>query len=188
MIHLIIGRQGSGKTLFLVKVAYEAYRSGRKVYSNVHLKFPYKPIDYNDIVNYKYHNAVVIIDEIHAFLPARSSMRKINQKVVYGFLSMVRKRDLEVYATTQHAFKVDKGYREEKDYYYRCSRWAYINDIWHETRHNKKLPPETPVMIKLDVIEMFEMEEISFSFIANPYYNLYDSSQIIEIKGLEGTT
>lgn len=42
MIHLIIGRQGSGKTLLLVKEAFKYYEAGKNIYSNVHLTFKSK--------------------------------------------------------------------------------------------------------------------------------------------------
>jgi len=182
MIHLVLGKQGSGKTLFLIKKAYEAYKSGKKVYSNVALTFPYDPIDYNDIINYKYSDAVVIIDEIHILLPARRSTSEINMNICLGFLSMARKKKLEIYGSTQNARKVDVLFREEVDYFYKCTKWGYIR-TWQIMNSNEDLG-DTPIVIMLDVLETYEGHTLKDFFLANPYYNAYDSTQIIEVKGI----
>ena len=64
MIHLIEGRQGTGKTLYMVKKAQEFSNEGMTVYSNVHLNCKYKKLNYQDIVDCKLENGIVIIDEI----------------------------------------------------------------------------------------------------------------------------
>ena len=92
MIHLTLGNQGSGKTLYAVAQAYKAYKEGKTIYSNVKLNFPYKTLNYNDIINCNYSNAVLIIDEIHQLLPARNSLSKSSRKICDSFLSMVRKK------------------------------------------------------------------------------------------------
>ena len=184
MIHLITGRQGSGKTLYLVKVAYDCYKAGKTVYSNVHLNFPYKQLDYNDIIECKLENGIVILDEVHQLLSARSSMSKVNREICDSFLSMVRKKGLEVYGTTQTTRKVDIRFREESDFLYVCSRYGYINKQWGEILHNQNLAKNIPIMIKLEVQELFSGNWLKVSFIGNTYYKLYDTNQIIHIKGL----
>lgn len=101
MIHLIIGRQGSGKTLFLVKKAYQFHLEGKTIYSNIHLNFPYKQLNYNDIIDCNLEDGVVLLDEIHLILNSRSAMSRINNQITTSFMSMVRKKGLEVYGTTQ---------------------------------------------------------------------------------------
>lgn len=181
MIHLVIGRQGSGKTLYLVKKAYEYYKQGYTIYSNVHLNFPYKKLKYNDIIDCKLENGVVIIDEIHLLLSARNSMSKINREICDSFLSMVRKKGLIVYGTTQTERKVDIRFREEKDFFYICRKYAFINDKWVEVMHNQNLSKTIPIMVQLDCTEMFSNQSLEFSFIANEYFNLYDTRQIIKV-------
>ena len=181
MIHLIIGRQGSGKTLFMIKKAYDAQKRGMTIYSNVHLNFPYTPLKYEDIISYKLHHGMVIIDEVHRLLPARNSINKKNRLICDGFLSMVRKKKLEVYGSTQLLRKVDVRFREEQDFIYICSKWCYHDKQWIELIHNYDMPLDVPIMIKLKVIENFSQQEITLSFIGNPYFKMYDSEQIINI-------
>ena len=137
MIHLVIGKQGSGKTLFLVKKAYEYYKAGFTIYSNVHLNFPYKKLNYKDIINCKLDNGVVILDEVHLLLPARNSMSTRNREICDSFLSMVRKKKLIIYGTTQTERKVDIRFREEKDFFYMCRKFAFVKKKWEEVLHNQ---------------------------------------------------
>lgn len=185
MIHLVIGKQGSGKTLLLVKEAFDKYKQGKTVYSNVHLKFPYKILDYNDIINCKLENGIVILDEIHLLLPARNAMSKTSREICDSFLSMVRKKNLEVYGSTQYERKVDIRFREEKDFFYLCEKYAFINKEWVKILHNQDLSKKIPIMIKVNCQEMFSGNILSNSFLANQLFNLYDSRQIIKIKGLK---
>ena len=185
MIHLILGRQGSGKTLFLIKKAYEYYEQGKTIYSNVHLKFPYKKLDYNDIINCKLENGVVILDEIHLLLPARNSNRVINREICDNFLSMVRKKGLIIFGTTQTERKVDIRFREEKDFLYYCDKFAYVSNQWVQIMHNQNLNKKIKIMIKLQVQEMYSMNITEIFFVGNKYFSMYDTTQIIKIKNIK---
>ena len=185
MISLVIGRQGSGKTLFLVKKAYEYYKEGKTIYSNIKLNFPFKPINYNDIINCRLKNAVVIIDEIHLLLSARNSMSRQNRLICDGFISMVRKMGLNVLGSTQTERKVDVRFREEKDFLYACNKYAYINNKWEEVLHNQNLNKTIPIMICLDVREEFSMNWITMSFLGNNYFNLYNTEEVVKITGID---
>lgn len=186
MIHLITGQQGSGKTLFLVKMAYEAYLKGKTIYSNVALRFPYKPLDYKDIIECRLQNAIVILDEIHLLLPARRSMKHSSVAICDGFLSMVRKKGLEVYGTTQTIRKVDIRFREECDYYYTTIKYAMIKKgKFERIFHNENLNRNIPLMIKINVTETYSNNTIEISFLGNKYFKLFDTNQVIKVKGLE---
>jgi len=185
MIHLVIGQQGSGKTLMMVEVARKAYEKGKKIYSNVDLKFPYEKLDYNKIINCEYENGIVIIDEIHRLLPARGSMRKINIDIVDGFLSMVRKKNLEVYGSTQLEYKVDIRFRDEWDFRYYCKKYTINDKELVPILHNQNLKKNIPIVIQIIVTERFTGEELTFNLNANHLFKLYDTSQIIKIIGIK---
>lgn len=187
MIHLIIGRQGGGKTLIAVSKALDAYKQGKKVYSNVALNFPYEKIKYKDVIDCKLENGVVLLDEIHLLLPARNSLSKTSRKICDGFLSMVRKKGLVIYGTTQTERKVDVRFRDELDFLYICKKFAYDRNkkLWFEVMHNQDLKRSTPVMISADVYESFSGQWAQMSIKANDFYDLYDTRQIIKIVGLD---
>lgn len=186
MLHLIVGRQGSGKTLYIVKMALECHLRGKTVYSNVHLHFPYKRLIYSDIVNCNLEDGVVIIDEAHLLLPSRNSLSKRSRKICDGFISMIRKKNLEVFMTTQMLLKIDIRIRIEKDFLYIATKYASNDGCWEEIRHNHDLAPSIPIAIRLEVIESFSLQESQFIFIGNGYFDLYDSRQIINIADGEG--
>lgn len=185
MIHIIIGRQGSGKTLYLVKKGYECYKQGLKVYSNVHLNFPYERLDYNDIINCNLQDGVVLLDEGHQLLNSRSAMSKINNEITTSFMSMLRKNSLSIYITTQGLHKLDFRVRSERSFTYFCSKYAYVGKEWKEILHNQDLSIDIPIMIKLDVMEDISGQIRTLFFQGNDYFNMYDSKQIIRIKGLK---
>lgn len=185
MISLVIGRQGSGKTLFLVKKAYDYYLEGKTIYSNIKLNFPFKLINYDDIIHCRLKNAVVIIDEVHLLLSSRNSLSVRNRLICDGFLSMVRKMGLNVLASTQTGRKVDIRFREEKDFLYVCNKYAYINNEWIEVLHNQNLNVDIPIMIHLDIREEFSMNWIAMSFIGNSYFNLFDTTEVVKIVRMD---
>jgi len=184
MIELVIGRQGSGKTLFLVKRGFDAYRQGKTIYSNVDLTFPYKQLDYQDVIDCNLKDAVVLLDEIHQLLPSRNSMSRVSREIVDNFLSMVRKAGLTIIGTTQTERKVDVRFREEKDFLHICSKFGYMNSRWIEILHSQDLDSSVPIMIKVDTQEEFSQAWVQTAFHGNDYYNLYNTKQIIKIKGL----
>jgi len=185
MIHLVIGRQGSGKTLLLVKKAYEYHKSGKTVYSNVHLNFPYKKIDYNDIVNCVYENAIVIIDEIHQLIPSRNAMSKRNREICDSFLSMVRKKGLILYGSTQTERKVDIRMREESDFVTECEKYIYKNKKFHHVVQSRTFPKKIPIIIKLKVFDTYTSNILETSFRGNYLFDMFDTKQIIRITGLD---
>lgn len=185
MIHLIIGRQGSGKTLLLVWFAYQAYLRGRNIYANVHLHFKNNPLNYMDIIDCKLQNGAVLLDEIHQLLPARRSMSKRSIAICDNFLSMVRKQGLEVYGTTQTLRKVDVRFREEADYVYVCEKYILKGGSWVKWLHNENLPMSTKVMIKVQVTETWSNSRLIFNFLANPYFKMFDTNEIIKVTGLD---
>jgi hypothetical protein len=185
MITLIVGRQGSGKTLLIVKLAWEYYKQGKKIYSNIKLKFRFYKLNYNDIVNCVLSNAVIILDEIHLLLSNRECMRKANIEITNGFLGMIRKKNVELIGSLQTLRKCDIKVREECDYIIEVNKYARINDVWNEVLHNQDLGIDVPIMIKGVMREMYHNSEKEFYFIGNPYFNLYDSKEIIKIEGLE---
>lgn len=184
MIHVIIGNQRNGKSLLMCNFAYAYYKKHRTIYSNLHFNFPYNPIDYNDIIECKYNNAAVFIDEVHLFLNNRRAMSKINIEVTNSFLSQVAKQDLELYMSTQRFSKIDIKIRNECHYIYKCKKFVHQKGIFVPSNINENYPKETIIIISIERFDMDTEEMISSAFIANDFFDLYDTKQIIKITGL----
>ena len=185
-IHLILGRQGSGKTLLMVKLAWDYYHRAKnaKIYTNFHLKFPYRHLHFKEIINCQLTDCKTFLDEVHLLLPARRSMKSTSVKICDRFLSMARKQNNEIYGSTQIARKVDVRFREEADYLYFCSKWAYINERWVEILHESMLRDDDLVMIKVEVEDTITGNMVRFAFNGNKYYDLYDTREIVDIEGM----
>lgn len=183
VITLITGRQGSGKTLYMVKIAKDYSDRGLKIYSNVHLKhIKYEKIKYEDIINCRYENALVIVDEGHQLLPSRASMSKTSRLIVDKFVSMCRKKRVHLMLSTQMARKIDVRIRAEHDFAIDCEKYAYIDGSFKAVLGDENLPKHVKIVIKCAITEHYSGREIISTFIANDYYKYYDTSQIIDIK------
>ena len=120
MIIGIIGNSGSGKTLFMVKEAFEQYKRGKQIYSNFKLKFPkingcfqpkLVPEDFfQNFSQYNLKNVCMFLDEIYVYIDSRNSMGKIN-KIMSYFFNQTRKTGVDLYYSTQFFSQVDKRLR-----------------------------------------------------------------------------
>lgn len=125
---LVFGMKGSGKTLWLTKMAHEAYEEGRTVYSNVKFKFPHTPLNrhmINTIMQQdSLQDAFIALDELHTIADCRRSMSKRNVNWGY-FFTQSRKRNVDIVATTQFPGQVDLRYRMNCDYSIECQKMQF---------------------------------------------------------------
>lgn len=170
-----VGRMGSGKTLSMVKYAYEKYKKGYTIYSNIKLNFPYKPYTLTDLLEYannstNFNNSIIIMDEAHIFLDSRNSGSKRSRMISY-ILLMSRKRNMHVIYTTQRFHQIDKRLRENSEHINLCS-----------FKKHKRTGIEYIRNIIITYLEVGQtMRAIVFK--AKPYYKLYDSYEVV--KNLE---
>lgn len=186
MLWIVVGNQGGGKSIFLVKEAKKYYDMGMTVYSNIHLNFPYKKLKYEDIIECKYENAVVLIDEAHQLLGSRNSMSKVNNSITTSFCSMLRKKGITLLCSTQRTSKIDRRLRDECTFLVECDRYALQNNQWvHKPYDDKTTTRETPTIIKTVITDVNTLKTMNHCFIANEYYGLYNTKEIVLIEGLD---
>lgn len=170
MIIGYIGNIGSGKTLSMVKRAYEQYKRGKKIYANFKLNFPYEPLTMDKLMDMKNDNtdlkdSCVLIDEAHIYLDSRRSASKVNVVLSY-FVLQSRKKSCDIYFTTQFIGQVDKRLRDPAHIYVLC-KTRQINSTTH---------------ITLNILELRKVEgnETKLkAFVSNPYFELYDTNEIV---------
>lgn len=170
MIVLFVGSMGSGKTLSMVKTAYDYYKQGYKIVSNMKLNFPHRYITSQDVQEFainqeQLYNTVVLIDEIHIFMDSRRSASKKNLLTSY-FLTQTRKQKVKLLATTQHRHQVDRRLRDNTEAFVDCE----IKEI--PFGDNEKV---------LIVVNHFNTRKSyeKMVFIGNKYFHLYDTEEII---------
>ena len=170
MILGYVGNIGSGKTLSMVKKAYEQYKRGKTIYSNFVLNFPYIPLTLDKLLsmkekNHDLTNAVVLLDEAHIYLDSRRSASKVNVILSY-FVLQSRKKSCDIYFTTQFIGQVDKRLRDPSHAYILCKTREVAKDFYITTN-----------IITLRKVE--GNEDRLEVFISNPYFELYDTNEII---------
>jgi hypothetical protein len=117
LISGLIGRMGSGKTLSCVRYAYQYWKQGYKIYSNINLKFPYTPYNIQDLINwtsndYDLQKSIILLDEAHIFLDSRNSANKRNKIISYFLLQTRKKGELYTQNIIRQALEV--GVRQKK--------------------------------------------------------------------------
>jgi len=171
MIIGYIGIRGRGKTLSCVREAYEHYKNGYTIYSNVKLddkKFKtWHTITGDMLIDWvqgekQFKKAFFILDEIHVYLDSRMGMSKRNVIISY-FVLQTRKRDVRIGYTTQFLDQVDKRIRQPTEVYIECQNYNNEDKIY---QRNTVFHKETG----RQWIDSFE---------ANEFFGYYDTNEII---------
>ena len=125
MMYLVSGSKGSGKTLTATLYAYEAYKKGRVVVSNIKLSFPHERLNKHEIQSImkqgNLRNCFLLLDEVHTITDSRRSMSKKNVDWSY-FFTQSRKLGVDIMATTQRVGQVDVRYRLNTDIFVGCRK------------------------------------------------------------------
>lgn len=178
--YLAIGKQGSGKTLFITKLTVDSLNNTpRQVYSNYDIKgYDFKKITLNKDVEKQDHiidildmldkdpdafnNSILLLDEIHIYLDSLDFMRKNNRRLQV-FFSQLRKRNILLLATTQYIMNVDIRIRRQCMAVFEMKHLK--KDIFQVTTHE---------------IDGYYTEEISQYLVdLSDYYNNYNTLEII---------
>ena len=119
--YLIIGPQGSGKTLLGVALLFELSNlyKDKKIFSNTNLNnIEYEKYNFDNLLqnikndNNYYDNSIMLFDEIHIFLNSLDYYKKQN-RLVQGFFSQLRKRKIILIGTSQYILNVDVRIRRQ---------------------------------------------------------------------------
>ena len=175
MIYGFFGTVGSGKTITMTKYAYFYYLLGYNIYANYWLSFEHTPVTKEFLVRIVEENIdlgdnnVFILDEIDMYVDSRKSMKSDNIMITY-LIKQVRKKDIKILYSSQYEHSVDRRLRDLTAKEFLCrSRFLPIkyegetfdllmvyNDIYSQQHHigNKR-------------------------FCANPYFEMYDTRQLI---------
>lgn len=165
---------GGGKTVTAVKLAYHSWKKyGQTIYSNIglnfpHIKFTKKVFDELMKDKKKLQNVVILLDEMHVYFDSRSSMTKRNKKFSY-FVNQTRKRNVTILGTTQSWRQVDVRFRSRVHKLSYCRRVTSITD------------PQAIIRIEtIDPNEDTPSPPLRTEYLANPYFPLYDTNEIVD--------
>lgn len=131
---MIFGKKGSGKTTYMVKLAYKYSKQGRPVFSNVDIPNTYH-FDDSDIGQFGFpENSVIMVDEVGMIWDNRDF--KNFQNYVRDYFKLQRHYKHTVYLFSQ-SFDIDKKLRDLTDQMYLITNFMNCMSILR--RINKKV-------------------------------------------------
>lgn len=176
---LAIGKQGSGKTLFMVKLLVDNNIKKIPIFSNISL---FKDIKYqkitlsdrvkrDDVINVLdaldndpdiFNQSIMLLDEIHLDLNSLDFAKKNNRRLQV-FFSQLRKRKILLLATSQYLLNVDVRIRRQC---LNVFEMGFIKDnIFQVITHE---------------IDGYYSSELSRYYIdLSAYYDFYDTNEIV---------
>ena len=175
---LAIGKQGSGKTLFMVKLLVENAINEIPVFFNITLYvLDYQKITLSDRVKDKnvikildkldqdpdfFNGSIMLIDEIHLDLNSLDFMRKNNRRLQV-FFSQLRKRKILLLATSQYLLNVDVRIRRQ------CKNVFEMTEI-----------KDSVFQVITHEIDGYYSQEISRYYIKlSQYFSYYNTNEIV---------
>jgi hypothetical protein len=171
MIIGYIGTRGRGKTLSCVREAYEHYKNGYTIYSNISLDKryfkTYEKISHKDIMGWvegdvQFKKAFFILDEVHVYLDSRMGMSKKNVIFTY-FILQTRKRNVRIGYTTQFFDQVDKRLRQPTEVIISCQNFKDGKDVFQSN----------------EIMEKETGRRFIDNFKANQYFGYYNTDEIV---------
>ncbi len=184
MIVGIIGKRGCGKTITMAKTVVDMLDKGKTIYTNFHINKKGIKKKYHNKINlldsaffknykdFKLYNCALFLDEIYVYIDSRTSSSKRNRLWSY-FINQTRKRDVDLYFTTQFFRQVELRLRENTEYFIFPQIIKQANSI---LIYNK-------IYSYGDSLKRIGNER----FIGNDYFNVYDTDEIISFDDDEKT-
>jgi len=185
MIIVLEGDLGSGKTVGMVRYLYkDCFKLGNNVVSNMKgLKFG-RQIDIFKIMGISedtkvkdmdikkmptLNNISIGIDEITVFMDCRRSQSKMNLLMSY-FILQTRKRNVQLYATTQDLSMVD------------LRLWKYVNmivicDFTYDDNGDEVKDWRHYTVV--DKRKKYDWKLSRFKLDISKYYELYDTNEVV---------
>ena len=180
-LYIAVGRQGSGKTLFMIKLLIDNLKYKSKIFSNINLyniDRDYTKISLstreetitdlplmldmldNDIN--VFNDSIIFLDEIHKDLDSRDFMSK-NSRKIQGFFSQLRKRNCLVLATAQYFMLIDNRVRKQ------CFN---VFDM-------RKISNEMFNVVVSEVDGYYYRPIINYDVKLSDYFKYYDTNEIV---------
>ena len=178
MIYGFFGDIGSGKTLTMTRYAYAYYLAGYKIFSNYNLNFPHEKITpdlLKQIVREDLNfdgKTIFCLDEFDMWVDSRSSMSKTN-KIIGYFTKQVRKKKIQMLIATQFKHTLDK----------RVRGLIRITVLCEPKTFDLKYKDDTvePLLFIYTTYEKDGRVMFKKRFFANPFFNLYDTEELISL-------
>lgn len=178
------GVQGSGKTVWLVKLL-KTHLDKRTVFSNITLRgIKYIPLtilsekdrqlvregklNMNDRIDlilaleqdpHYFDNSIMILDEIHLYADSLN-MHGVNNRVLQGFISQIRKRNILLLASTQFVMHFDVRIRRQVKYWFEMENLEegsfMVTTLKMTSNKDIYYPDKILTMVEVDLQDYFK--------------------------------
>ncbi len=180
-LYIAVGRQGSGKTLFMIKLLIDNLKYKSKIFSNINLynidrdytkislstredtitDVPLMLDMLDDDINI-FNDSIILLDEIHKDLDSRDFWSESSRKI-QGFFSQLRKRNCLVLATAQYFMLIDNRVRKQ------CFN---VFDM-------RKISNEMFNVVVSEVDGYYYRPIINYDVKLSDYFKYYDTNEIV---------
>ena len=180
-LYIAVGRQGSGKTLFMIKLLIDNLKYKSKIFSNINLynidrdytkislstredtitDVPLMLDMLDEDINV-FNDSIIFLDEIHKDLDSRDFWSESSRKI-QGFFSQLRKRNCLVLATAQYFMLIDNRVRKQ------CFN---VFDM-------RKLSNEMFNVVVSEVDGYYYRPIINYDVKLSDYFKYYDTNEIV---------
>ena len=180
-LYIAVGRQGSGKTLFMIKLLIDNLKYKSKIFSNINLynidrdytkislstredtitDLPLMLDMLDDDINI-FNDSIIFLDEIHKDLDSRDFWSESSRKI-QGFFSQLRKRNCLVLATAQYFMLIDNRVRKQ------CFN---VFDM-------RKISNEMFNVVVSEVDGYYYRPIINYDVKLSDYFKYYDTNEIV---------
>lgn len=180
-LYIAVGRQGSGKTLFMIKLLIDNLKYKSKIFSNINLynidrdytkislstredtitDVPLMLDMLDDDINV-FNDSIIFLDEIHKDLDSRDFWSESSRKI-QGFFSQLRKRNCLVLATAQYFGLIDNRVRKQ------CFN---VFDM-------RKISNEMFNVVVSEVDGYYYRPIINYDVKLSDYFKYYDTNEIV---------
>ena len=180
-LYIAVGRQGSGKTVFMIKLLIDNLKYKSKIFSNINLynidrdytkislstredtitDVPLMLDMLDDDINV-FNDSIIFLDEIHKDLDSRDFWSESSRKI-QGFFSQLRKRNCLVLATAQYFMLIDNRVRKQ------CFN---VFDM-------RKLSDEMFNVVVSEVDGYYYRPIINYDVKLSDYFKYYDTNEIV---------
>jgi len=180
-LYIAVGRQGSGKSAFMVKLLVDNLKYKSKIFSNINLynidrdytkislstredtitDVPLMLDMLDDDINI-FNDSIILLDEIHKDLDSRDFWSESSRKI-QGFFSQLRKRNCLVLATAQYFMLIDNRVRKQ------CFN---VFDM-------RKISNEMFNVVVSEVDGYYYRPIINYDVKLSDYFKYYDTNEIV---------
>ena len=168
------GIRGNGKSLTMSYYLYKDFLEGRRIYANYKLNFPSTKLNINDltklILKEELQNISIGFDEIQVVLNSIGTKKEVLGPID-RLISQTRKRNVDVYYTTQRFRNVHIRLRQQTDIVLQPYKVHVDNSICYVDRCKKKH--------KIIVKSVYPFETNYLELNCQKIGELYDSNEII---------